>query len=910
MFITICYIYLTYSDNRLKKSQLSALVEMFCSHIPRSSLLIQRVVLSHSLGRMPRILKPGALSISGFCDDAMESITLETLMEKGGKQVLEISPKQYVDLSHDWTLFIGSSSPVIKKCNPTNKLTNQSEMYLLIEATPPYIDRNGHVHLRKVPADQAVKLSRLTKPIAWKSGEPFGIVVKASVEQCAKTGMAFLDGVLELDDGLLVEHIATVGIRGRAQSLLSRKASLQQQALLQSQLSTTDHQPNQIDHQPNPTDHQPSTTDQQPNPTGHQPNTTDHQPNTTDHQPNPTDHQPNPTDHQPNTTDHQPNTTDHQPNPTNHQPNPTDHQPNPTDHQPNPTDHQTSSHKVPNVLVYTDSDDKEPDHYLMVREVLQQCLHPDHYVIYHLTKSQILNHPWIDNTALLVLSSELEMKESVEATNKIKCFLDSGGKVMNFSSRLYLPDCISIKKQNWNASIIDVEYYNKSLENTKSLKCLHRGYLFSINTSPEQNGTDLSILAKCEDQPVIIEIKSKGHGTALLCQVHLDVDPSKDKTVNSEEFAELKKSNQTRYEVLSDLFSRLGVVCSLGITPSITPCYIHSNSGRAQDSFLNTVKGRLKEGCLHSRLSTLQFVDTFLLDKEIDSECIPVITTHPKAVNFDMEAYQNHLHTKVLGNVVLYSEVIPTTMTLFEGFMFQVEENVGTVAIATRMTQGKGRGGNAWISPIGCAMFSVHVRIPIQSNLGQRLPFLQHIASAAVVEAVRSLDGYENIDLRLKWPNDIYYGDKMKLGGVIVNSCCWENKFHAIIGCGFNVNNSDPTICINDLVARHNHECDTNLLPLTRELLIARTLTYIERIIENFQLYGKDSFLPIYYKHWLHSDMQVHLEKEDGPEVEIVGLDDMGFLAVKNQSGQVVSVQPDGNSFDMMKNLLVTKARP
>ena len=54
-----------------------------------------------------------------------------------------------------------------------------------------------------------------------------------------------------------------------------------------------------------------------------------------------------------------------------------------------------------------------------------------------------------------------------------------------------------------------------------------------------------------------------------------------------------------------------------------------------------------------------------------------------------------------------------------------------------------GRGGNKWIAPAGCAMFSVHVRIPAGSELAEKLPFLQHIASAAVVEAVRTMPGYE-----------------------------------------------------------------------------------------------------------------------------------------------------------------------
>jgi len=48
-----------------------------------------------------------------------------------------------------------------------------------------------------------------------------------------------------------------------------------------------------------------------------------------------------------------------------------------------------------------------------------------------------------------------------------------------------------------------------------------------------------------------------------------------------------------------------------------------------------------------------------------------------------------------------------------------------------------GRSGNSWLSPDGCAMFSVHVRVALTSRLGQRVSFIQHLMSLAVVLAVR-----------------------------------------------------------------------------------------------------------------------------------------------------------------------------
>lgn len=58
---------------------------------------------------------------------------------------------------------------------------------------------------------------------------------------------------------------------------------------------------------------------------------------------------------------------------------------------------------------------------------------------------------------------------------------------------------------------------------------------------------------------------------------------------------------------------------------------------------------------------------------------------------------------------------------------------------------------------------------------------------------------------------------------------------------------------------------------------------------------------------WTSSGTSVRLWSEDGLEAKVVGLDHNGFLQVFNQQQGVLSLEPDGNSFDMLKNLLVIK---
>lgn len=59
-----------------------------------------------------------------------------------------------------------------------------------------------------------------------------------------------------------------------------------------------------------------------------------------------------------------------------------------------------------------------------------------------------------------------------------------------------------------------------------------------------------------------------------------------------------------------------------------------------------------------------------------------------------------------------------------------------------------GRGGNTWLSPKGCAMFSTQLHIPLNSHLGKYPSMLQHITSLAIVASICQIPGLEvGIDL-------------------------------------------------------------------------------------------------------------------------------------------------------------------
>ena len=149
-------------------------------------------------------------------------------------------------------------------------------------------------------------------------------------------------------------------------------------------------------------------------------------------------------------------------------------------------------------------------------------------------------------------------------------------------------------------------------------------------------------------------------------------------------------------------------------------------------------------------------------------------------------------------------------------------------------------------------MFSMMIHIPWKSELGQKLPFIQHIAVVAFVKTIRDREGYEKLQLNIKWPNDIYVKRNVKIGGVIVNTSLWDGSFNVVIGLGVNLSNQKPTESVNSLIRGYNKENGTQLMELNLEDVLADTMNTLEGLVDIFQQEGMEVFKQQYYRYWMH----------------------------------------------------------
>lgn len=161
----------------------------------------------------------------------------------------------------------------------------------------------------------------------------------------------------------------------------------------------------------------------------------------------------------------------------------------------------------------------------------------------------------------------------------------------------------------------------------------------------------------------------------------------------------------------------------------------------------------------------------------------------------------------------------------------------------------------------------------------------------------------------LKWPNDIYVNGNTKIGGLIVNSILNQSTSIINTGCALNVSNSAPTTCINDLIKAVNSSQNKNVPELTYEKSFAIIFNEIEAILNQVQKNNFDFLYNLYYQYWLHSNQEIKILDKTGNEkqAKITGIDEYGFLNVQLQNGAIETVHPDGNSFDMLKGLILPK---
>jgi len=195
---------------------------------------------------------------------------------------------------------------------------------------------------------------------------------------------------------------------------------------------------------------------------------------------------------------------------------------------------------------------------------------------------------------------------------------------------------------------------------------------------------------------------------------------------------------------------------------------------------------------------------------------------------------------------------------------------------------GKGMGTNTWESEPGKnLLFSILLHptwLPINKQY-----LLSMTEAVAIVEVLG--DGFE-----IKWPNDIYYGDKKLSGTRIDVNLQGSSLKDVIIGTGINVNqevflsNAPNPISLKNITGKE-HDRDT----LLRDIL-DRFSVYYTKLQKDFlrpSLDGMRSWIDYQYHKNLYrrTGLHTYADKNGTFQAEIVRVAENGIITLRRQDG-------------------------
>lgn len=219
----------------------------------------------------------------------------------------------------------------------------------------------------------------------------------------------------------------------------------------------------------------------------------------------------------------------------------------------------------------------------------------------------------------------------------------------------------------------------------------------------------------------------------------------------------------------------------------------------------------------------------------------------------------------------------------------------GTVIIAEKQSSGRGRRGRSWTSPFGSNLyFSVIWRFdPPPSHIAT----LSLAVGAAVANSVNAELGFDAVVL--KWPNDLYVGDK-KIGGILIELAGEAGAEHVIV-VGVGVNVSMPLVTGGEIDQPWTDLDAVSNGRISRNQAAAFTVGAVVDALMRFEQMGFSPFLPIWRALDTLVGRQVTVRQGQQTITGLAtGIDEFGALCVKRgttiekfYSGDV-SVRPNG----------------
>lgn len=237
----------------------------------------------------------------------------------------------------------------------------------------------------------------------------------------------------------------------------------------------------------------------------------------------------------------------------------------------------------------------------------------------------------------------------------------------------------------------------------------------------------------------------------------------------------------------------------------------------------------------------------------------------------------------MIGSTIVHLDIVDSTNNYAAKELLTKSLNEGTVFLAACQQSGRGQGASSWESSDGLNLtFSI---ILYPKNLEVSIQFL--ISKAISLGIVDFLANHTE-GIRIKWPNDIYAGDK-KIAGILIETAVMAGKIsRAVVGIGLNINqeifvsDAPNPVSLKNLTG-NNYDLGKTL----NELCFHLDKRYQQMIgFNSFQI-NRD------FEKQLYLCGEWTLFRADGSDFEgmIRGTDAEGQLLIENRDGKIRGFQ-------------------
>ena len=243
------------------------------------------------------------------------------------------------------------------------------------------------------------------------------------------------------------------------------------------------------------------------------------------------------------------------------------------------------------------------------------------------------------------------------------------------------------------------------------------------------------------------------------------------------------------------------------------------------------------------------------------------------------DAIKSCLETKWMAKNLEYYDEIDSTNNRAKA-LGEAGGADGTLFVAETQTAGKGRRGRCWQSPAGSSISMSILLRPVMNP--SDAPMLTLVMAYAATKALREKT---ELDIGIKWPNDLVVSGK-KISGILTEMSAEIDYInHVVIGVGINVNQDTFPDDIKETASSLKMELGKRI---KRSGLIAAVMKNFEKYYEIFQETEDLSGLKELYNSMLvNKDREVKvLEPGNEYKAHAIGINQTGELIVRTPDGK------------------------